>query len=95
MYRGERRKNSVLKNLCVHEAFLGSYGQQGVQRSFCIVQVRHLNLDGVAGPVQGVCYGAREGRGRREKGRSVARGARGARRKHVGTLRCGCFVIRF
>ena len=49
------------------------------------VTVGYCNGGDAGHPVHDACYGTREGRGRREKGRAVAGGARGARGKNVGT----------
>ena len=56
------------------------------------VTVGYCNGGDAGHPAHDACYGTREGRGRREKGRAVAGGARGARGKNVGTPLSKCFV---
>ena len=62
---------------------------------FAHVTVRHRDGDAAAHPAHDACYRVREGRGRREKGRSVVWGAVVGRPKRVGTGLCRFLVIKF
>ena len=66
--------------------------RNGRNSHFVNVTVGYCNGGDAGHPAHGACYGTREGRGRREKGRAVAGGARGARGKNVGTPLSKCFV---
>ena len=66
--------------------------RNGRNSHFVNVTVGYCNGGDTGHPVHGACYETQEGRGRREKGRAVAGGARGARGKNVGTPLSKCFV---
>ena len=69
--------------------------RNGQDSHFVNVTVGYCNGGDAGHPAHGACYGTLEGRGRREKGRAVAGGARGARGKNVGTGLCRFLVIKF